>query len=367
MQLADIHLHLGKLQGDLMRVGLKQLETPVDILVAGPPCPPWSSIGSRKCNNDIRAQVFWRVLIWAFYLAHCGGLLAVVIENVVGTLHKQDSRVPYMHMFLSLCQQFLPQFAWRVDKLALRDYQRPQSRVRVFLRGVRKIVSSAVPSPLAPWGQAQLRDVLGKSAPIVRKLLTVDQQANLRSYEQAIRGRAARGLLVPSDLVVFALDRKIDGVYGHQICKNYVPTLTCNNRYLFVASVGDVIARTVDAKRQFFSFLTGAQRLSLQGFDTKLALDLDSACQLKSSGNAYPVPLMIAVLHPVIQALANFNLSSWPPADALAPSLSVDQQKQQEEFQKALKRRPQQVALKRKASVAAARKLMRRRILKVDA
>ena len=84
MQLVDIALHLGKAAGDLMSVPFNQLQRPVDLLVAGPPCPPWSGQGSHKSVDDDRAKVFLRIIEWAIYLAHCGGLLCVVIENVPG-------------------------------------------------------------------------------------------------------------------------------------------------------------------------------------------------------------------------------------------------------------------------------------------
>ena len=357
MHSQDILLHLGKLSGDLLQVALEKLETPVDLLVAGPPCPPWSTLGSRECNKDVRAQVFWRILIWVFYLVQCGGLLAVCIENVVGTIQRQGGRQPCMQMFLQLCRVFIPQFAWRIDKLRLMDYKVPHNRCRVFLRGVRKIVCSSVPAPLAPWGQRMLRDVLGKHPPIQRKSLTHVQQANLRAYELEIRCKVANGKMQTSDVAVFAVDRtlpKDGGIYGATISKNYVPTLTCHNRYLFVASVGDVVARRADSEREFFRFLCGSERICLQGFRKELALDLDPSCQLKTSGNAYPVPLMVAVLQPVVAALASFDLSSWPSSDAIAAGLSAKQQVQQRQFERKLKRKPPLVPLQ------SARKLRRR-------
>ena len=51
-----IVLNLGKVAGNLMNVKLNNLETPVDILIAGPPCPPFSGQGSRQGLKDLRAQ-----------------------------------------------------------------------------------------------------------------------------------------------------------------------------------------------------------------------------------------------------------------------------------------------------------------------
>ena len=68
-----IKLNLGKSLGDLLSKGLLELESPCDILVAGPPCPPWAGQGNHNGMNDIRAAVFIRVLLWVFFLAKLAG------------------------------------------------------------------------------------------------------------------------------------------------------------------------------------------------------------------------------------------------------------------------------------------------------
>jgi hypothetical protein len=52
-----IVLNLGTDAGDLMNVAFKSLQTPVDVLIAGPPCPPFSGQGSRRGLKDPRAKV----------------------------------------------------------------------------------------------------------------------------------------------------------------------------------------------------------------------------------------------------------------------------------------------------------------------
>ena len=98
---------------------------------------------------------------------------------------------------------------------------------------------------------------------------------------------------------------------------NAIPTLTCHNRYLFVMDVRGIIHRTPDSSREFFRKLSVPERLGAQGFNTSLAMDLSSASALKATGNAYPVPCMIAVLGPMIRSLAStshFSFASWPPS-----------------------------------------------------
>ena len=87
MNMENMALHLGKVLGDLMRVPVRALKTPVDILMAGPPCPPWAGQGKHQGTQDIRAEVFFQILVWTFYFIRCGCLLAVCLENVYMDLH----------------------------------------------------------------------------------------------------------------------------------------------------------------------------------------------------------------------------------------------------------------------------------------
>ena len=60
-------------------------------------------------------------------------------------------------------------------------------------------------------------------------------------------------------------------------------------------------ALTDYASRSIFRFLTNAERFALQGKHPRLAALLGKqALACKASGNAYPTPLMVAVLAPFI-------------------------------------------------------------------
>ena len=104
---------------------------------------------------------------------------------------------------------------------------------------------------------------------------------------------------------------------------NAIPTLTCHNCYLFVMDVRGIIDRTPDSSREFFRKLSVPERLGAQGFNTSLAMDLAPASAIKATGNAYPVPCMIAVFEPMIRSLvstSHFSFASWPPSTS-APKL----------------------------------------------
>ena len=104
-----------------------------------------------------------------------------------------------------------------------------------------------------------------------------------------------------------------------------MPTLTTHNTYLFVASVKDVVKGVPDIDRLIFRKLHPAERLTLQGFRKELALQLGTKT-LQAAGNAYPPPLIISVLWPMLDALAKSNIDfvNWPPSHLVSNEIPHD-------------------------------------------
>ena len=77
----------------------------------------------------------------------------------------------------------------------------------------------------------------------------------------------------------------------------------------------DIVNNVEDSKREFFRLLLLPERLQLMGFPGKLALTLPESRVVFASGNAYPVPLIIASFFPMLLALAQSGLpfADWPP------------------------------------------------------
>ena len=122
-----------------------------------------------------------------------------------------------------------------------------------------------------------------------------------------MRGRIA-GTFAPA----FAMPR---GVMADKmlITVNNVPTLTTRNFYLVVMSVRDIVSGTPDDQREYFRKLTGAERLALQGFPQGVSSLLPPWLVAHAAGNAYPPPLIIAVLGPMLLALQNSKVwRTWP-------------------------------------------------------
>ena len=68
MEPSKIKLNLGKQSGDLLQVPFSRLTSPMDFLVAGPPCPSFSIGGTRGGIDDIRGYVF----LFVYYNGRCG-------------------------------------------------------------------------------------------------------------------------------------------------------------------------------------------------------------------------------------------------------------------------------------------------------
>ncbi|CAK0886992.1 unnamed protein product, partial [Prorocentrum cordatum] len=259
MDPSDIRLHLGRPVGDVTQVDLRSLERPVDVLAVGPPCPPWSAQGKHMGKGDMRAQVFHRILDWVFYMVHCCGLLCAIVENVPGIKTVlADGREAPIDQYVRLLEQHVPEFTWRVETLKLVDYLCPQNRA---------------------------------------------QQRNLKAYENRIRSLVEEGRAPRNSTAVASFDRAEGMGFNTTLSVDVSPTLTCRSFYFAVLSVEDVVSDTPDENRRLFRKLTSPERFALQGFPPSTALQIDSKLAVFSTGNAYPPPLLLAVLAPLLKRM----------------------------------------------------------------
>ena len=222
------NIYLGK-AGDICNVDLSTIKRPVDMLVSGPPCPPWAGNGSHRGQWDPRADVFLHVMRLTICLIKTGELKAVIIENVRGILNQQGGNPSFMTSVINFLEANIPEFAWDVTTLKAEHYLLAQQRTRVFLRGVRvSIGGNKVPAALNPFGHKPLHDFLDQTLPPVDwSSLTLT--------------------------AVFPLDRAEGKVYVRRFTKNIVPTVTTTNKYLFVVSMD---LHLQEDQRKHFRFLT---------------------------------------------------------------------------------------------------------------
>ena len=108
-----------------------------EVLVAGPPCPPWSRMGKRKGWSDTRAKVFLHVLRWITSLSR-RGLRCFVLENVNGIRDESHGRCP-ADLILRRLKHGLPT-SWEVEVLVVNSQCTAQSRGRTYIVGSRRPV-----------------------------------------------------------------------------------------------------------------------------------------------------------------------------------------------------------------------------------
>ena len=110
----------------------------VPCIVSGPPCPPWSNIGLRGGDEDIRSSVFWTVCDHVINAARNGVLIFFVLENVTSLDNwrsgQTSSETPAMQIEAYL-QDGLGS-GWRIDKTVMNtlDFGLPQRRKRLYIR-----------------------------------------------------------------------------------------------------------------------------------------------------------------------------------------------------------------------------------------
>ena len=179
---------------DVMSLSLDELPQ-VDLLLAGPPCPPWSKQGVRKSWNDPRSKPFFRTLEIIAHLAR-RGLKSFIIENVIGFMQMQSDGIKPVDTVLKELRDTLPA-GWEVDVHIYDslDFCIPQSRPRAYVTG-RKGCGACPPHIAKFHWRGKLSDIIdfSASAPDGSKLLGVagngyslTNQQNVLAYKMALR------------------------------------------------------------------------------------------------------------------------------------------------------------------------------------
>ena len=156
------NFNIGSRRGDFLACEIDELPR-VDFIIAGPPCPPFSSIGPSSCpENDPRERVFRQVtkFIRSQGRKRC---LGFIVEMVLGIAHRSREQ-SYHEVWFEELQRSAPMFridTWLVNS---KDYV-PQHRPRLYTVGVlRECLGDGgiqPPMPLARM-RASLGDALHK-------------------------------------------------------------------------------------------------------------------------------------------------------------------------------------------------------------
>ena len=317
-------LHVGKERGDFARLALSQVPL-CNLLVAGPPCPPFSRAGQHKRFEDHRSHVFFHIIS---VIGHCAttqpDFSCFVLENVTGMLdvpggrHRHPCRKRPIDDVVDQLYQRLGRSDWmlRVHKLDAKDFGLAQSRPRVYITGIRQIHVAKNMSPLTPErfrlavnheasrGMPNLADIMDRSLPPTSShALTELQHKTIRDNKKSLhmamddasnKGRVAVCKVSRSSEAKWGVQHRWDGL----CC-----CLTTCNTDLYAFSLGEGHANPALSHDRF---LTVNERCLLQGFpplSVLTALGLPEKHAVHALGNAMAVPVIGAVMASVLHGL----------------------------------------------------------------
>ena len=183
-----VHVKCGKKNGgDVTQIDINSLE-PVDILKAGPPCTPWSSLGCGLTTEDPRSEVFNAVIKCVVQFGKMG-LKVFLLENVLGGLKSWMGRPKFMDELVEHLKIKMSLFVYRVEVTNSKYHGLPQNRARVFLIGYHAHFVPSAPSldqpSFAPMAQASLYNLLAKGCPkldVMEHLTAKERECVLHGY-----------------------------------------------------------------------------------------------------------------------------------------------------------------------------------------
>ena len=154
-QVPDV-IFCGTTVGDIMTIPIEEFPLAHKI-VAGAPCPPWSTKGKRKSWDDERSGPFWRSLEIIVHQAQHPSekLQCFILENVMGICNRDGNGIKPIDSIVEYLQQHLGQHwtvhVWKLNSINL---GLPANRPRVYLIGrrIRRLLNqqSILPQSFVP-------------------------------------------------------------------------------------------------------------------------------------------------------------------------------------------------------------------------
>ena len=295
---------IGPRDGNLLLMDVWSWER-VDIVVAGPPCPPWSVTGVRKSSTDHRAQVFQKATECVIHQGRlgCYGLVVEMVTGVDNRAKGCGHDTYYSHWLEQLSRE-APMFMVQRWQMETSDYL-PQHRRRLYAVGMHRdvLVGRRVSPPLPMAGRSvTLESLLHKGLRCLDEdSLSPQHRANLATAKLILHQRqsqsGATGLGAP--IACIAVDRCPEKMFGLLVrCDGLVCTLrTCSEMiwlYKQSSSHGVTLSRC----------LHPVERLALQGFPVELATCFSKHDLLRAIGNSFSVPVVTDVFKHWLAAIA---------------------------------------------------------------
>lgn len=274
------------------------------VLIAGPPCPPFSKMGRQDAFEDPRASVFWRCVDIVIHQAKTGSLLLFVLENVDGLRHcpKGASHSPCDTIMKELREGLTASWSVSVIPLNSLDYGLPQRRPRTYIVGHRKSVAGDSP-PAAPqcFDSTVSLHKLIETGDVTEHTQNSDLQTrNLKDwkvwYTTTYPEHCANDDLAVVDISRTPSDRTSWCSSGTP--PGIVQCLTAHGPNLHVFGLHSEPIGRIDRR------LRNAERAKLQGFASNVhKLARDTVNWKRFTGNAMSVPVIGSILATELTAM----------------------------------------------------------------
>jgi DNA-cytosine methyltransferase len=326
-------MHLGTVEGDILGGNIDRFPF-AHIVIAGPPCPPWSKLGKKESFGDKRADVFWRVVDIVLHQANQGPLGLFVLENVESLKHKATAGIGEspLNTIMEKLRAGLPE-GWVLAAHCCNslNFGMPQRRGRVYIVGHRVDLFGTAPlaEPKKFERRLQLLTLLNQPSDIaiiaqpsdIAKY-TVLQSENLIDWKLAYKEFMLNPIHEGS-LAIVDISRTPSGrtTWGSiSLHPDIAECLTASGPNLHIFSLGQG-TDGLDIDRR----LQGAERAALQGFPPCVCNIVgNTAKDRRIFGNAMTVSVVGAVLATelinLITTSSQENIATWLSHDSARSS-----------------------------------------------
>lgn len=298
------HVHLGN-DGDIMNRAAAEFPD-AEIVIAGPPCPPFSMLGKRGSFGDPRAAVFWKCIDVLTSLCERGDLMVFVLENVAGiTKRPAGAEEAPVKTIIRELNKAMPQMQVEMLLVNTTSFGLPHSRPRVYIVGRRaSVFCRGQPPSLTPFSErvalGQLLDLSGAGG---ARAYTQLQQSNISdfkdAYSELMNDPNKRGQFAVVDISRTPTARTAWSTRT-QLHPDIVECLTASGPSFHVFALGEGRHAQLSVDRPLYQH----ERGRLQGFPERVCrASVSEAVAKRMFGNAMSVPVLGAVLGRELRAL----------------------------------------------------------------
>ena len=292
--------HLGPVKGNILGKPPDSFPN-CHLLVAGPPCPPWSAKGSRGSFHDARSHVMWSVIDVIVRKASQTALIMFIMENVVGITRgpNADGDTPAAIITKKL-RESCP--GWRVDLhiLNAKDFGLPQSRGRVYWVGHRVASFGVSPSSPVPFKSVVAAGKMLNWTDNGQHKYTALQDANILDFKSAMKSCmenvSRKGQVAICDPTRTPCGRTKWG--SSRPTPDVCECLTASGTALHVFALGHGSTGKLPIDRP----VKVSERAAFQGFPSGWAENTDWAVLKRAVGNAMAVSVVGSVIGSLIVA-----------------------------------------------------------------